>query len=99
MENNEVKNTQIDNTNTQAVEVKPNAVQNSIAPATPAYNNNLVNTGVILGTAALTLAAGTGLYFGLAKLTKIIKDRLNKKNEPTEEAPAEKEEPNKADED
>ena len=69
------------------------------APATPAYNNNLVNTGVILGTAALTLAAGTGLYFGLAKLTKVIKERLNKKNEPTEEAPAEKEEPNKADED
>lgn len=99
MENNEIKNAPIENTATQPVEVKPDTVQNSIAPVTPAYNNNLVNTGVILGTAALTLAAGTGVYFGLSKVVEIVKERFNKKNEPkADEAPAEKEEP-KADED
>lgn len=79
MENtaNEVQTTPIENA---VAEPQPQTAPVNIAPVTPVYNNNLVNTGVILGTAAFTLAAGTGVYFGIVKLSEIIKERLAKKN-------------------
>lgn len=82
MENNtnEIQNTPIEN---KVVEPKVQNTTANIAPVTPVYNNNLANTGVILGTAALTLAAGTGLYFGIVKLSEFIKERVNKKDEKT----------------
>lgn len=63
----------------QAVETTtPEITPVNVAPQVPVYNNNFVNMGVILGTAAVTLAAGTGVYFGLIKLTEIIKNHLHK---------------------
>lgn len=82
MENNtnEIQNTPVEN---KVIEPKVQNTTANIAPATPGYNNNLANTSVILGTAALTLAAGTGLYFGIVKLSEFIKERVNKKDEKT----------------
>lgn len=77
---NTTAETQTVETNT-ATDIKPAVVPvNTVAQISAVQPNNLVNTGVILGTAVLTFAVGSGVYWAINKVADIIRKRNEDEN-------------------
>lgn len=84
---NTTSETQTAETNT-TVDVKPAAVPvNTVAQIPALQPNNLVNTSIILGTAVLTFAAGSGVYWAINKIVDAVRKRREDENTTEEKKP------------
>lgn len=74
-------------TNT-AVDINPEVIPvNTVAQIPAVQPNNLVNTSVILGTAVLTFAAGSGIYWAINKIVDVVRKRREDENAVEEKKP------------
>lgn len=71
-----------------AADIKPAAIPvNTVAQIPAVQSNNLVNTGVILGTAVLTFAVGSGVYWAINKVADIIRKHDEDENAEQDKKP------------